>query len=91
MTAIRRLRASQAGQLRLFQRRGEATRAIVDVLDVRNAFPRLSGIVQQMLPEVACAKPGLRLSCACKAEQPHHPLEMGQRHRRWRSLHWGHI
>jgi hypothetical protein len=77
MAAVRRLRASGAGQLdAYFNAAPELLGAIVDVLDVGTAFPRLSGIVQKMLPEGAWAKPGLRLSCACTAEQPYHPLEM---------------
>jgi transcriptional regulator with PAS, ATPase and Fis domain len=54
MTAVRRLRAIRTGQLdAYFNAAPELLGAIVDVLDVRTAFPRLSGIVQKMLPHDA--------------------------------------
>jgi DNA-binding NtrC family response regulator len=54
MTAARHRGTVKAGQLDAsFNAAPELLDAIVDVLDVRTAFPRLSGIVQKVLPHDA--------------------------------------
>ena len=47
MTAVRRRRDSRAQLEAYFNAAPELLGAIVDVLDVRTAFPRLSGIIQE--------------------------------------------
>jgi DNA-binding NtrC family response regulator len=54
MISVKRLRGIRAGQLdAYFNAAPELLGASIDVLDIRTAFPRLSGIVQKMLPHDA--------------------------------------
>ena len=54
MSAVRHLSGIRAGQLdAYFNVAPELLGAVVDELDVRTAFPRLSGIIQKMLPHDA--------------------------------------
>ena len=57
MIAVRRLGSPGAGPLHVyFNAAAELLGAIVEVLDLHTAFPRLSGIVELMPPEMRHAQ-----------------------------------